>query len=165
VRDGSAFAQGSAQAKGRAPRPKETAHHCRNPDPRIRAKAARNRSRDTSGQSAGWGGQQLQGATADAHLEDSRLSPAQDLTVHVETPARALLLQSCQRGQRRRFELEPLLNGSLQNLTSIKAWINPAWKRLNSHRDGGFLHDCRETIDHGVDHSFRLRDNSNRRSP
>ena len=39
------------------------------------------------GQSAGWGGQQLQGATADAHLEDSRLSPAQDLTVHVETPA------------------------------------------------------------------------------
>ena len=66
---------------------------------------------------------------------------------------RALLLQSCQRGRRRRFELEPLLNGSLQNLTSIKAWINPAWKRLNGHRDGGFLHGYREMIDHGVDHS------------
>jgi len=38
------------------------------------------------------------------------------------------------------------LNGSLQNLTSIKAWINPAWKRLTSHRDGGFLHGCRERL-------------------
>ena len=41
MRDGRAFAQGSAQAKGSAPRPQG-----RNPDPRIRAKAARNRYRD-----------------------------------------------------------------------------------------------------------------------
>jgi hypothetical protein len=37
--------------------------------------------------------------------------------------AGALLLESCQCGERRIFELEPILDGALQNLTSTKPGV------------------------------------------